>query len=75
MTTAAVGSILQFLGVINLEDGQESRDLVHKISQAAHCAGQGKIGSGFDVSTASFGSQRYVRFSPSVLNPAMVFSI
>ncbi|CAK9208385.1 unnamed protein product [Sphagnum troendelagicum] len=37
------------------------------VSQAAHCAAQGKVGSGFDVSSAVFGSQRYVRFSPSVL--------
>lgn len=42
-------------------------DLVHRLSQAAHCAAQGKVGSGFDVSAAVFGSQRYVRFSPSAL--------
>ena len=39
----------------------------HKLSQAAHCAAQGKIGSGFDVAAAVYGSCIYRRFSPAVL--------
>nr|GEV07535.1 phosphomevalonate kinase, peroxisomal [Tanacetum cinerariifolium] len=31
---------------------------------------QGKVGSGFDVSSAVFGSHRYVRFSPEVISSA-----
>jgi phosphomevalonate kinase len=78
MTTAVVAGILQYLGGIKLAVHGESKEeeteleLVHMVSQAAHCAAQGKVGSGFDVSCAVFGSQRYVRFSPSVLLSAQV---
>ena len=40
---------------------------LHNLAQAAHCAAQGKVGSGFDVAAATFGSCVYRRFSPSVL--------
>ena len=39
----------------------------HNLSQVAHCAAQGKIGSGFDVAAAVYGSCVYRRFSPSIL--------
>ena len=39
----------------------------HNLAQAAHCAAQGKIGSGFDVAAATYGSCVYKRFSPSIL--------
>ncbi|ORZ32040.1 ribosomal protein S5 domain 2-type protein [Catenaria anguillulae PL171] len=44
---------------------------IHAAAQLAHCLAQGKIGSGFDVSSAIFGSHRYQRFDPSVLTSAM----
>ena len=44
------------------------RDKVHNLSQAAHCAAQGKVGSGFDVAAASYGSCLYRRFSPRILD-------
>ncbi|CAM6083261.1 unnamed protein product [Calypogeia fissa] len=78
MTSAVVGGILDYLGSVKLpvhSDGEVNDmdaawnlDLVHSIAQAAHCAAQGKVGSGFDVSSAVYGSQRYIRFSPSVLS-------
>jgi len=40
---------------------------LHNLAQASHCAAQGKVGSGFDVATAVYGSCIYHRFSPSVL--------
>lgn len=40
---------------------------LHNLAQAAHCAAQGKVGSGFDVAAAVYGSCTYRRFSPSVL--------
>ena len=79
MTTAVVAGLLQYLGSVDLplhgaekEDVDSDVELIHCVAQAAHCAAQGKIGSGFDVSCAVFGSQRYVRFSPSVLSSAQV---
>lgn len=43
------------------------RTKLHNLAQAAHCAAQGKIGSGFDVAAAVYGSCNYRRFSPQVL--------
>ena len=40
---------------------------VHNLAQAAHCAAQGKIGSGFDVASAVYGSCIYRRFSLEIL--------
>ncbi|KAK1923300.1 ribosomal protein S5 domain 2-type protein [Papiliotrema laurentii] len=46
-------------------------ELVHNLSQFSHCLAQGKVGSGFDISSAVFGTHIYRRFSPSVLAPLM----
>uniref|UniRef100_A0A0D6QWJ7 phosphomevalonate kinase n=1 Tax=Araucaria cunninghamii TaxID=56994 RepID=A0A0D6QWJ7_ARACU len=80
MTTAVVAALLQYLGVVNVPTRSDKNhtdnimnanlDLVHVVSQTAHCVAQGKIGSGFDVSAAVYGSQRYVRFSPEILSLA-----
>ncbi|GLU05348.1 hypothetical protein SLE2022_224510 [Rubroshorea leprosula] len=78
MTTAVVAALLHYLGVVNLnfslrdqlENGKDDFDVIHVIAQSAHCIAQGKVGSGFDVSSAVYGSQRYVRFSPEVLASA-----
>nr|AWK21661.1 phosphomevalonate kinase [Panax sokpayensis] len=80
MTTAVVAALLNYLGVVNLSslskdrhhEMKDSADLnvVHVIAQTAHCIAQGKVGSGFDVGSAVYGSQRYVRFSPEVLSSA-----
>lgn len=51
---------------INLSTPDGKRRL-HNLAQAAHCAAQGKVGSGFDVASAVFGSCLYRRFSPSIL--------
>jgi phosphomevalonate kinase len=86
MTTALVGAILHFFGVVNLQDDTRaqrhvtpttatstnitsspeadtrSKSTVHNLAQLAHAVAQGKIGSGFDVSAAVYGSQVYQRF-------------
>ncbi|KAJ9142951.1 Phosphomevalonate kinase [Pleurostoma richardsiae] len=46
------------------------RRTLHNLAQAAHCAAQGKVGSGFDVAAAVYGSCLYTRFSPSRLSGA-----
>lgn len=45
-----------------------ARQKAHHLAQMAHCAAQGKIGSGFDVTAAAGGSCLYRRFSPSMLD-------
>ncbi|KAK2766525.1 Phosphomevalonate kinase [Colletotrichum kahawae] len=47
---------------------EAGKHTLHNLAQAAHCAAQGKVGSGFDVAAAVFGSCRYRRFSPSLLD-------
>lgn len=44
-----------------------SRRRLHNLAQAAHCAAQGKVGSGFDIASAVYGTMLYRRFSPSIL--------
>ncbi|KAL8761182.1 MAG: hypothetical protein Q9184_002672 [Pyrenodesmia sp. 2 TL-2023] len=46
---------------------ESGRARLHNLAQAAHCTAQGKVGSGFDVAAAVYGSCIYRRFSPSVL--------
>ncbi|CEH18439.1 Phosphomevalonate kinase [Ceraceosorus bombacis] len=45
--------------------------LVHNTAQLVHCAAQGKVGSGFDVSSAVWGSHLYRRFDPIAINHLM----
>ncbi|KAF9531647.1 ribosomal protein S5 domain 2-type protein [Crepidotus variabilis] len=49
----------------------EGRQLAHNLAQFVHCIAQGKVGSGFDVSSATFGSHLYTRFDPSVIQGLM----
>ncbi|KAK4494361.1 hypothetical protein PRZ48_014659 [Zasmidium cellare] len=44
-----------------------SKRRLHNLAQAAHCAAQGKVGSGFDVASAVYGTCLYRRFSPTLL--------
>ncbi|KIY73027.1 phosphomevalonate kinase [Cylindrobasidium torrendii FP15055 ss-10] len=49
----------------------DGRRLAHNLAQYVHCLAQGKVGSGFDVSAAAFGSHIYTRFNPDVIRPLM----
>jgi phosphomevalonate kinase len=64
LTSSLVGALLHFFGIVNLIGGGSAEDkkLVHNLSQIVHSVAQGKIGSGFDVSAAIYGSQFYTRF-------------
>lgn len=64
-TTAVVAHYAP-LEVVDASSMQEKLRL-HNLAQAAHCAAQGKVGSGFDVAAAAYGSCIYQRFSPSIL--------
>ncbi|ELR09815.1 phosphomevalonate kinase [Pseudogymnoascus destructans] len=63
LTTALTSSLLH-----QLLPSPPSQILQHNLSQACHCAAQGKIGSGFDVAAAVYGTCLYRRFSPSLLS-------
>lgn len=47
---------------------EQNRQTIHNIAQIAHCEAQGKIGSGFDVAAAVYGSIIYRRFSPDTIH-------
>ncbi|KAG6866347.1 hypothetical protein C0991_005268 [Blastosporella zonata] len=47
------------------------RLFAHNVAQYVHCYAQGKVGSGFDVAAAVFGSHIYTRFNPAVLHGLM----
>lgn len=76
LITSLTAALLVHFGVINREsiigDGDgDSRRLAHNLAQFVHCLAQGKVGSGFDVSAAVFGSQVYTRFDPKVIQPLL----
>ncbi|KAG7449525.1 phosphomevalonate kinase [Guyanagaster necrorhizus] len=75
LITSLVSALLLHLGAIppsSFSDlGSDGRRLAHNLAQYVHCLAQGKVGSGFDVSSAVFGSHIYTRFAPDVLNDLM----
>ncbi|KAL7479030.1 hypothetical protein ACHAW6_004776 [Cyclotella cf. meneghiniana] len=82
LVTSLVGGLLEFFRVVSLphmrnhsttivngEDGKKSEGLriSHNLAQVCHCYAQGKVGSGFDVSSAIYGSHIYTRFSQDIM--------
>lgn len=53
------------------ESQEDSRRIVHNLAQTAHAIAQGKVGSGFDVAAAVYGTQLYERFDPAVLKKVL----
>jgi phosphomevalonate kinase len=45
----------------------QTNTVIHNLAQICHCHAQGKVGSGFDVSSACHGSHVYQRFPASIL--------
>ena len=70
LVTSFTGSVLTHYLPKELFDltTDKGKKVLHNLAQAAHCAAQGKVGSGFDVAAAVYGSCRYKRFSPSLLS-------
>lgn len=71
MVTAVVASLLRFFGIVECESSAfmpEDMAIIEKIAHCCHCIAQGKIGSGFDISSACHGSHSYKRFSPLLIS-------
>lgn len=64
VVTAALSSV--FNQNLSVTDDQDL-STIHSLAQVAHCQAQGKVGSGFDVAAATFGSIIYQRFSPELV--------
>ncbi|KAJ6499907.1 phosphomevalonate kinase [Mycena vitilis] len=75
LITSLISCMLLHLAIIPASDlaenESEGRRLAHNLSQYVHCLAQGKVGSGFDVSAAVFGSHIYTRFDPLVIQKLM----
>jgi phosphomevalonate kinase len=71
LVTSLTTALLVYLGpdslFANLTD-PTTQKRIHNLAQASHCAAQGKVGSGFDVAAAVYGSCVYRRFSPDILS-------
>ncbi|KAI9225922.1 MAG: Phosphomevalonate kinase [Piptocephalis tieghemiana] len=67
LTTSLVGALLVLAKEVSDELTESEKWLIHHVSQIAHCDAQGKVGSGFDVSAAIWGSHIYRRFSPEMI--------
>ena len=63
VTVALTAALLESYGLNSMED-----DAVHKLSQLSHSLATGKVGSGFDIAAATYGSIAYTRYSPSILS-------
>ena len=69
LVSAFATAAIAYFVPLSLKDAEskEGQARLHNLAQAAHCAAQGKIGSGFDVAAAVYGSCVYRRFSPDIL--------
>lgn len=87
LVTSLVGALLQSFGAIQLptsinstltnntsDNFKSSLQIAHNLAQICHCHAQGKVGSGFDVSSAVFGSHVYQRF-PKCILPDLLSSL
>lgn len=64
VTVATVGAIFS---AFNLSI-KKNLNLITKISHFSHFLAQGKVGSGFDISAAVFGTHIYSRFSSEIIS-------
>jgi phosphomevalonate kinase len=71
LITSLTASLLLFFTTISLDNDKR---IIHNLAQAAHCAAQGKVGSGFDVASAVYGSCIYQRFMPQVVDKVLLDS-
>lgn len=65
MTTSFVACLMKQFGVA------DQLELIHRVAQVSHSVAQGKIGSGFDVFTAAYGTSIYRRFPASCAEQMM----
>lgn len=72
-SSAAMISCIVSALVALLWPGSGHEQYAHRLAQMCHAAVQGKIGSGFDVCAAFFGSMQYVRYDAAPV-PAQCLS-
>ena len=70
LVTSFTAAVLSFYLSKDLFDlhSAKGQTILHNLAQASHSYAQGKVGSGFDIASAVYGSCLYKRFSPSLLS-------
>ena len=82
LVTSLVGSLLVYFDIVSLpisecqsstgfnpsSEMKNGVEIVHNLSQICHSLAQGKVGSGFDIASACFGSLAYTRFHPDLIS-------
>ncbi|KAK9465933.1 ribosomal protein S5 domain 2-type protein [Lipomyces arxii] len=68
LTTSIVAALMSFYDCNFQVGASESKSILHNLAQVAHCNAQGKVGSGFDVASAVYGSITYRRFAPTYVS-------
>ena len=72
LTTSLVGSLVYAFNKQNdISPPANINEIIHNLAQICHCYAQGKVGSGFDVSSACHGTHIYRRF-PKCLLPDLL---
>jgi phosphomevalonate kinase len=71
LVTALVAVLCRHFNLIERDASSTTKHIVHALAQFSHCIIQGKIGSGFDISAAVYGSHSYLRFDKATLQPFM----
>jgi mevalonate kinase len=75
LITSLCAALLLHLGAVPASafssGANEDMQLLHNVAQYCHCYAQGKVGSGFDVSSAVWGSQLYRKFGKEALEDLM----
>ncbi len=66
VTVATVSAVLAAMG-FDMDNGNRWGQEIHNIAQLAHAIATEKVGSGFDIAAATFGSGIYTRYSPSIV--------
>ena len=67
VTALTAALLVTFISPSSAVISERLQKRIHNLAQAAHCAAQGKVGSGFDVAAAVYGSCLYRRFTPTIL--------
>lgn len=67
VTSLTAALLSAFISDFDIEKSNLWKERVHNLAQVAHCKAQGKVGSGFDVASATFGSIIYQRFEANII--------
>lgn len=70
LVVSVVAAVLQLHGFAIAKE--KNREAIHKLAQYAHSRAQGKVGSGFDVASAAYGTCIYARYSPEMAEGSAV---